>query len=152
MSNREEFPGDRGFAATVDVAGLLAAMTLPSIEPFGPDTPVLAGLPAYIPFPPPRPEPASRVGVARAVYDTSMTALAVLKRLEDATAACKAALVARVIAAAHVEAAATNLDPWQAGIADSSACTDIALTLCIPERTAAALAHHSTALLTTHHH
>ncbi|MDJ0312395.1 hypothetical protein [Arthrobacter sp. H35-D1] len=152
MSSREEFPGDRGFAATADVAALLGAITLPSIEPFGPDTAALAGLPAFIAFPPPVPEPPSRVGVARAVYDAGIEALAVLKRLEDATAACKAELVARIIAAANVEGTAVGLDSWQAGIAEASACTDIALTLCLPERTVTALAHHSTALTTTHRH
>ncbi|MDJ0311971.1 HNH endonuclease signature motif containing protein [Arthrobacter sp. H35-D1] len=152
MSSREEFPGDRGFAATADVAALLGAITLPSIEPFGPDTGALAGLPAFIAFPPPVPEPPSRVGVARAVYDAGIEALLVLKRLEDATAACKAELVARIIAAANVEGTAVGLDSWQAGIAEASACTDIALTLCLPERTVTALAHHSTALTTTHRH
>ena len=48
MSSREEFPGDRGFPATADVAALLGAITLPSIEPFGPDTAALAGLLAFI--------------------------------------------------------------------------------------------------------
>ena len=150
MSSRAEFPGGRGVGATQDVAAVLAAMTLPSIEPFGPDTPALAGLPAFIPCPVPVPEPPSRVGLARDVYDSAIAGLAALKRVEDATAACKAALVARLMGAADVEGAGVGLDAWQSGVAHSSACTDLALTLCIPERTAAALAHHSTALLSTH--
>ncbi|MHA7305164.1 HNH endonuclease signature motif containing protein [Arthrobacter sp. TMN-49] len=140
-------PGDRGGEATQDVARLLAGITLPPIESFGPDNAALAGLPAFIPAPAPDPEPPSRLSVARGVYDSAIQALAVLKRLEDATAACKAALVARLLGAAHVEATTVVLDRWQSGVAITSACADIALTLCIPERTAAALAHHSTELV-----
>ncbi|MEO8223048.1 MAG: HNH endonuclease, partial [Specibacter sp.] len=140
-------PGDRGGGATQDVARLLAGMVLPSIEPFGPDSPALAGLPGFVSAPARDPEPLSRVSVARGVYDAAMEALAVLKRLEDATAACKAALVARVVGAAQVEATAVVLDRWQSGVAMGSACAELALTLCIPERTAAALAHHATELL-----
>ncbi|POH58760.1 DUF222 domain-containing protein, partial [Arthrobacter glacialis] len=129
------------------MARLLAGIVLPSIESFGPDNAVLVGLPAFVPSVVSGPEPLSRVGVARGVYDAAMAALAVVKRLEDATAACKAALVAKVLGAAQVEATAVALDRWQSGVAASSACADIALTLCIPERSAAVLAHQAVELL-----
>jgi hypothetical protein len=150
MSSRECFPGDRGDEATQDVAGLLAGITLPSIEPFGPDSPALAGLAGHVPFPVPVPEPLTRLVVARGVYDAGIAALSVVKGLEDALAACKAALMDRILGAASVEAVAMELDPWQSGIAESSAVTNMALVLRIPEVTAAALAHHSVDLIRHH--
>jgi hypothetical protein len=150
MSSRECFPGDRGDEATRDVAVLLAGITLPSIEPFGSDSPALAGLPGHVPFPVPVPEPLTRLVVARGVYDAGIAALSVVKGLEDALAACKAALMDRILGAASVEAVAMELDPWQSGIAESSAVTNMALVLRIPEVTAAALAHHSVDLLRHH--
>ena len=139
-------PGDGGGATTGDVAALVAAVVLPSIEPFGPDNPGLAGLPDYTRHPVPVPEPPSRVSVARGVQDATMSALAAVKCLEDRTAALKAALVARLLAASAVEATALALDPWQAGIAESSATAEIAATLCIPQGAATALAHHAAGL------
>ncbi|WP_425864239.1 HNH endonuclease [Arthrobacter sp. TWP1-1] len=150
MSSRECFPGDRGDEATQDVAALLAGITLPSIEPFGSDSPALVGLEGHFPFPVPVPEPLTRLVVARGVYDAGIAALLVVKGLEDALAACKAALMDRILGAASVEAVAMELDPWQSGIAESSAVTNMALVLRIPEVTAAALAHHSVDLLRHH--
>ncbi|WP_425861589.1 HNH endonuclease [Arthrobacter sp. TWP1-1] len=150
MSSRECFPGDRGNEATQDVAALLAGITLPSIEPFGSDNPALVGLEGHFPFPVPVPEPLTRLVVARGVYDAGIAALSVVKGLEDALAACKAALMDRILGAASVEAMAMELDPWQSGIAESSAVTNMALVLRIPEVTAAALAHHSVDLLRHH--
>ncbi|WP_425863194.1 HNH endonuclease [Arthrobacter sp. TWP1-1] len=150
MSSRECFPGDRGDEATQDVAALLAGITLPSIEPFGSDNPALAGLEGHFPFPVPVPEPLTRLVVARGVYDAGIAALLVVKGLEDALAACKAALMDRILGAASVEAVAMELDSWQSGIAESSAVTNMALVLRIPEVTAAALAHHSVDLLRHH--
>lgn len=150
MSNPEIVPGDRGDEATQDVATLLSAITLPSIEPFGTDSHRLEGLPSSVPASLSSPEPPSKLGVARAHYDSAIAALNVLKRLEDGVAACKAALVAQLMGAASIEAQASFLDSWQAGIYESSAHSELALTLCIPERTAAALAHHSTELVNNH--
>ncbi|WP_425860198.1 HNH endonuclease [Arthrobacter sp. TWP1-1] len=150
MSSRECFPGDRGDEATQDVAALLAGITLPSVEPFGSDSPTLVGLEGHFPFPVPVPEPLTRLVVARGVYDAGIAALLVVKGLEDALAACKAALMDRILGAASVEAVAMELDPWQSGIAESSAVTNMALVLRIPEVTAAALAHHSVDLLRHH--
>nr|WP_233914012.1 DUF222 domain-containing protein [Arthrobacter polaris]UIK89627.1 DUF222 domain-containing protein [Arthrobacter polaris] len=141
---------ETGSEATQDVAGVLAGMTLPLIEPFGSDNPALANLPGYAPVLATGEQLPSRVGVAREVYDGTIASLVALKRLEDSLAACKAALVARLMGAAQVEAAAVRLNPWQHGVAHSSACTDLALTLCIPEVTAASLAHHSTVLVNDH--
>ena len=126
---------------------MLAGIALPCIEPFGPDNPALAGLPGLVPFPVPVPEPLTRLVVARGVYDAGIAALSVLKGLEDALAACKAALLDRVMGAASVEAAAMELDPWQSGLAETSAVSNMALVLRIPEVTAAALVHHSVDLL-----
>ncbi|MFB9165417.1 HNH endonuclease signature motif containing protein [Arthrobacter psychrochitiniphilus] len=152
MSIPEIDPGDRGPEATQDVASALRAITLPSIEPFGTDSPALEGLPAYVPAPfqSPSQEPRSRLSVARTVYDSAVAALGAMKCLEDGVAACKAALVAQLMGAAAVEGQSMSLDPWQAGICESSAHSELALTLCIPERTAATLAHHSTELFNNH--
>lgn len=150
MSNWEKVPQDRATDAADDVAAVIRAITLPSIEPFGSDNPDLTGLPAYLPASTPDPMPASKVSVARGVYDAALATLAELKRLEDATAACKASVVDRMMCASRVEAAALELDQWQTGISDSSTCSDIALTLCVPERTASALAHQSTELIASH--
>ncbi|UIK89318.1 hypothetical protein [Arthrobacter polaris] len=141
---------ETGSEATQDVAGVLAGMTLPLIEPFGSDNPALANLPGYAPVLATGEQLPSRVGVAREVYDGTIASLVALKRVEDSLAGCKAALVARLMGAAQVEAAAVRLNPWQHGVAHSSACTDLALTLCIPEVTAASLAHHSTVLVNDH--
>ncbi|GAA4662636.1 hypothetical protein GCM10025779_32680 [Arthrobacter cryoconiti] len=141
-----------GDVAAVDVASVIRAIALPSIEPFGSDNPDLTGLPAYLPASTPDPIPASIVSVARGVYDAALATLAELKRLEDATAACKASVVDRMMCASRLEAVALELDQWQTGISDSSTCSDIALTLCVPERTASALAHQSTELIASHPH
>ncbi|MHA7176512.1 HNH endonuclease signature motif containing protein [Arthrobacter sp. Sr24] len=147
MSNPENVPGDRGYKATQDVVTLLSAITLPSIEPFGTDSPLLEGIALDAPASMSGPEQPSKLGVARAQYDTSIAALEVLKRIEDRLAATKAALVANLMAAAAIEAQASFLDSWQSGIYESSAHSELALTLLIPERTAATLAHHSTELV-----
>ncbi|NVM95959.1 HNH endonuclease signature motif containing protein [Arthrobacter wenxiniae] len=143
-------PGNGEFPATRDVAALIAALALPSIEPFGPDIPALAGLPPYTVHPAPDPEPASRVSVARAVQDSTVAALAEVKLLENRTAAVKAALVTRHLAAAAVEAAALALDAHQAGVAESCAVAEIAATLQVPEGTAKALANHAVELVQEH--
>jgi hypothetical protein len=143
-------PGNGEFPATRDVAALIAALALPSIEPLGPDIPALAGLPPYTVHPAPDPEPASRVSVARAVQDSTVAALAEVKLLENRTAAVKAALVTRHLAAAAVEAAALALDAHQAGVAESCAVAEIAATLQVPEGTAKALANHAVELVQEH--
>lgn len=55
------------------------------------------------------------LSVAQDVYEAGIGALAVIKRLEDTLADSKTLLVARVSAAAAVEASAACLDPWQRG-------------------------------------
>ena len=91
-------PGDRGGGATQDVAALLAGITLPSIEPFGSDNVMLVGLPEFMVYPVPDPEPASRASVARSVAAHGVRALSVIKGLEDAVAAPAAAEAERVTA------------------------------------------------------
>ncbi|MET4002650.1 hypothetical protein ABIB48_001366 [Arthrobacter sp. UYCu511] len=150
MSIREDFPGDRGAEATQDVASTLAAITLPSIEPFGSDSPELYGLQGRPEYPVPFPLPITQLSVAQCVYNSGMEALSLIKRLEDAVAGCKARLVARISGASAVEAQLLKLDRWQNGVAASSAATEMALTLGIPEPTAAALEHHSTVLVQEH--
>ena len=71
-----------------------------------------------------------------------MLALGAVKVLEDALAACKAGIVDRVMGAARVEEGTVELDPWQRGIAQSSAITNMALVLRIPEVTASSLVYH----------
>ncbi|MFQ4148720.1 HNH endonuclease signature motif containing protein [Arthrobacter sp. LAPM80] len=148
MSIREDFPGDRAGGATQDVAAILAGIALPTIEPFGSDSPVLAGVPPYIV--PAVPGVVTRLEVARSVYDAGIAALTVLKRLEDAMAACKAELAARVMGAAVLEAAEVELNAWQGSVAETSAASNIAVALQIPELTASALAHHSVDLIRNH--
>jgi Domain of unknown function (DUF222)/HNH endonuclease len=150
MSNRVDDPGSRGGTTTADVAALISAITLPTIERFTSDSSLLAGLPRYTPCPVPTPEPLSQVLVARSVYDGAVAALSALKRLEDATAACRAALIDRLMSAALVEGTALSLDGWQSGVAEQSAQTEIATTLRIPEGTAATLVRHATELLDSH--
>ena len=151
MSIRAFVPGDRGEGeATWDVASILAGITLPSIEPFGCDNAVLAGLPLNTPVPVPDPEPLSQLSLARQVYDAGLLGLAAVKRLEDAVAGCKARLVAQVCGAAAVEMTACGLDGWQRQIAGGSTVTELALVLAIPERTAAVLEHHAVELLASH--
>lgn len=82
------------------------------------------------------PEPLSKVSVAQSVIDSGLMALAALKRLEDRTAACKARLVAKIAAAAQLEAASQALDTWQRSQSGISITAQIAVTLCVPERTA----------------
>ncbi|WP_449372462.1 hypothetical protein [Arthrobacter psychrolactophilus] len=84
------------------------------------------------------------------MYDAAMAGLKQVKRLEDALAACKAVLCDQVMGAAAVEGAAVQLDTWQTGVSESSAITNIALVLRVPEVTAAGLAHHSVELLKEH--
>ncbi|PYI38554.1 hypothetical protein CVS30_09480 [Arthrobacter psychrolactophilus] len=91
--------------------------------------------------------PRSRVEVARGVYDAAMAGLKQIKLLEDGLAACKAVLCDQVMSAAAVEGAALRLDAWQTGVSESSAVTNIALVLHVPEVTAAGLVHHSVELL-----
>lgn len=91
--------------------------------------------------------PRSRVEVARGVYDAAMAGLKQVKLLEDGLAACKAVLCDQVMSAAAVEGAALQLDTWQTGVSESSAVTNIALVLHVPEVTAAGLVHHSVELL-----
>lgn len=147
MSIREIFPGDRGNEATQDVTSLLAAITLPFIESFGSDNLELLGLPERPDFPIPDPEPTTQLSITQCAYNSGLDALSIIKRLEDAVAGCKARLVARISGAAAVEAKLLSLDRWQNGVAASSAATEMALTLGIPEPTAAALEHHSTELV-----
>ncbi|ALE92822.1 hypothetical protein AOC05_11830 [Arthrobacter alpinus] len=104
-------PGNGGDSAAQDVAELITAFHLPAIGSFGPEDPSLDGLPDYTVYPSPVPEPSSRVSVARSVRDCALQALAALNTLEDRTAACKAAVVDRLMPATTVKATALTLDP-----------------------------------------
>lgn len=147
MSIREVVPGDRGGEAVQGIASLFDAFALVSIEPFGPDNPELAGLPERPDTPAPDPLSVTQLSVAQSAYDRGVEALGLIKHLEDVVAGTKARLVARVAGAAGVEAKLLCLDGWQHGLYASSAVMEIALTLGIPERTAAGLEHHSTTLV-----
>ncbi|ALV44880.1 hypothetical protein MB46_04515 [Arthrobacter alpinus] len=127
----------------MDVAGLIAGITLPSIERFGSDNLALIGLPEFLPYSLPVPEPPTRASVARSVIADGVGALEALRGLENSLAECKAALVDRVLGAVAVESAATELSPYQSGMAQTGCVAEIAAALCIPERTAATLASYS---------
>ena len=150
MSIRESFPGDRDAEVIQVMASILASLTRLSIEPFGSDNPELAGLPERPLYPVPDPSPLTQLLVAQCVCNTGLNALDLIKVLEDAFAANKARWVARVSGAAAVEAQLLKLHPWQNGVGQLSVTTEIAMRLGIPEPTAAALAHHSTALVDEH--
>ncbi|GAA5229907.1 HNH endonuclease signature motif containing protein [Arthrobacter cryoconiti] len=96
------------------------------------------------------PVPTSRVQVARGVVDAGIATLAALKALEDRTAACKAAVIDRIMAANAVESTALGLDSWQRGMAETSTIAEIAVTLTIPECTATSLTHHAMELFASH--
>lgn len=147
MSIREPFPGDRGAEVIQDMASILDAIARLSIEPFGSDSPELAGLPERPSYPVPDPLPITQLFMAQCAYNSGLDVLGIFKTIESAVAGSKARWVARVSGAAAVEAQLLTLHPWQNGISSSSATTEIAMRLGIPEPTAAALEHHSTALV-----
>lgn len=137
-----------------EVAAQLDAMTLPSISEFTLHESKFSDLSDFTAFSAPIPEllsdqsqlsaqsplpvlkSPSKVDVSRAVIDAALEALASLKRLEDRTAACKARLVAKIAAASQVEARALGLDTWQRSQSEISVAAQIAITLCVPARTA----------------
>ncbi len=139
-------PAERGDEATQDVAAILAGITFPVVEPFTGSDVLLAGLPGFMAFPAPDPEPPSRAGLARAVIASGLTALTAVRGLENTLAACKAALVLRVAGAVAVESAATDLTCYQTQLAHTGCVAEIAAALQIPERSAAALAAHAEGL------
>lgn len=143
MANPVQGPGKRDDAATQDVASILAGFAIPAVEPFTDHDQLLAGLPAFLDFPVPDPEPPSRAGVARDVIAAGMSALSVVRGLESSLAACKAALVVRVLGALTVESVATELTSYQSGLAHTGCVAEIAAALQIPERTAAGLGAHA---------
>lgn len=143
MGKPVQGPGNGDGAATQDVASILAGLTFPTVEPFTENDHLLSGLPAFMEFPVPHPEPPSRAGVAREVIAAGVQALGVVRGLESSLAACKAALVGRVLGAVAVESAATELTAYQIGLAHTGCVAEIAAALLIPERTAAGLGAHA---------
>ncbi|MGO4382746.1 DUF222 domain-containing protein [Specibacter sp. RAF43] len=152
MDSPAGFPGKRGeTVATANVAALISALTLPAIERFATDSPWLAGLPDFAPFADPSDGAESprltKVEVARAVIDECVAALAALKALTDSSAACQAAVIERLAAAAAVEASALAFDAWQRDISGLAARAEVATTLVISEGAAGALIAQSTTLV-----
>lgn len=135
MSSPADSPGDRGTPATApSAAELISALTLPTIDPLGTELPPVE----YV------------AAVMQAGLDQTITALAAIKHLEDATAACKAALLERLVSLSTLEARALDLDPWQDSIASLTLRSEVACVFHIPEGTAGKLLEHSTALVRDH--
>ncbi len=150
MSIPEQFPEDRGDgvpATPQGVAGLLAGIMLPLIEPFDGDSPALAGLPDYPPVPALVPEPASRNAVAYQVQCAGIDALEQLRIHQAKVDACRVRAVAQVRGAAEVQWRAAKLDNFQRSVSGASVVAELALALCIPERTAASLEHRACELV-----
>ncbi|MFC8302444.1 hypothetical protein ACFUCV_02020 [Specibacter sp. NPDC057265] len=143
MGKLVQGPAERDDAATQDVASVLAAFTFPAVATFTADDQLLAGLPPFMSFPVPDPEPPSRAGVAREVIAAGMSALNMVRSMENSLAACKAALVVRVLGAVALESSATELTTYQTGMAETGCVAEIAAALQIPERTAAGLGAHA---------
>ncbi|GAA4655363.1 HNH endonuclease signature motif containing protein [Arthrobacter cryoconiti] len=175
MSSPERFPGISGIPATSpSAAAIISAMTLPFIEPFSPDPRMLAKLPDFALFPMKSvaviaPEPVqaqtqappsgntpargqarpvlNKVDLARAVIDDCTDVLAALKKLEDTTAACKAAVIERMSSAAELEARALNFDSWQRDGSSLVIRAEVATTLVISESAAGSLIDYATILV-----
>ncbi len=146
MSIPEQFPEDRGNgapAAPQGAAGVLAGFVLPAIEPFGADSPALAGLPDFPPVPAVVPEPPSRNGGAFGVHCAGIEALEAYRIHQAKLDAFRVRAAAQVRGAAEVEWAAAKLDRFQRRAMDASIAAELAMALCIPERTAASLDHNA---------
>lgn len=148
MSTRELQPGEPGneAASSVDAAASLAAIALPSIEPFGSDFPGLAGLPDCIDARLPRcaeggAGPRSKAELARAVIESGVAALEQLRILESRIAGLKADHILRVCSAESVESKATGLHEWQSEWAIRGCLQEIAQALVIAPRTAMSIAN-----------
>lgn len=89
----------------------------------------------------------NKVDLARAVIDDCTDVLAALKRLEDATAACKAAVIERMSSAAELEARALNFDSWQRDGSSLVIRAEVATTLVISESAAGSLIDYATTLV-----
>ena len=155
MSNPVESPGDRGLpATTLGAAAIIAALALPTVARFPQDDPAFLALPSFIPGQEPPAGPGeslpTQVDIARAVMDDCVETLTALQRLEHATAACRAAVVERLDAAAYAEGTALGFDRWQRELSAMTARADIATTLTVTESAAAALIEHDTALVREH--
>ncbi|MBP2414919.1 hypothetical protein JOF48_003718 [Arthrobacter stackebrandtii] len=150
MSIPEQFPEDRGDDAPATprgVAGLLAGIALPVVEPFGAGSAALAGLPDYPPVSAVGPEPPSRNGVAYGVHCAGIDALEELRAHQGKVDAFRVRLIARVHGAAEVEWRAAKLDSFQRRVSGASIVTELAMALCIPERTAASLDQNACTLV-----
>lgn len=135
MSSPVNFPASRDFSATTpSAADLISALVLPSIDPLGTAIPPAE----YV------------VAVMQAGLDDTIAALAAIKHLEDSTAACKAALIERLVTLSTLELRALELDTWQDHIASFALRSELACVLHIPEGTAGRLLEHSTALIREH--
>lgn len=139
MSIREQFPADRGNVAAQGVHQLLAAAAraLDSIEPFGTDIPADAMVLGQ-----------GLADAARGAIRDGSQNLATIRSIEGIVAALKAAEVNRMMEAVAVESAATKLTRHQAAMAGRGCVAEIALALCIPERTAVSLIHRAQQITT----
>lgn len=152
MSTPANFPGNRGEPATTpSAAAIISAFAFPTIERFVADLASFAELPD---FPSPSDSYAAnglpvltKVDVARSVIDDCVEILRALKVCQDATAACKAAVIERLDSAASAEASVMEFDQWQRDTSEMAAKAEVATTLSITEVAAGMLISTSTTLV-----
>lgn len=129
----------------IDISSLLSGIAFPAIEPLSSDTERLSPLPAIaFDFTP------SKTSVAREHRDAALAALQELGHLKNRLSALEAQLLNAVCDSTDIESVALELDPWQRGIAQRSAVSEVAMTLSIPERTAEMITEHSKSLCKEH--
>lgn len=152
MSSPVLVPGERGESpAAPTAAELITALTLPDIARFDTTSAGFLGLPDFAPFADPFDLTAvprlTKVEAARTVSDDCVAALSALKSLEDATAACKAAVIERLYCATQAEDTALGLDSWQNTLSAMSCRAEIATVLTVSEGQAGGLLEHSATLI-----
>ncbi|WP_125612713.1 HNH endonuclease signature motif containing protein [Specibacter cremeus] len=130
-----DFPVESFTDARTRVSGMLAAALADGTETI----PALALA-----------EPWTRLRAVRDVYDATVAELGQIRRIEDALAALKAALVDRLATAACAEAGAEHLDAWQASVAATGARGELGAVFDLPAGTAGALTGHCTTLVRDH--
>lgn len=156
--------GHSGRSAT----DFIDAMQLPEVTSFDPFLPCLTDYPDFVPpcslnepgnphelqeyseasralreWVPESSDLNSKAAVAQSVRASAMSALEAISRLENRTAVLKAKLIGNAIAANQLEATAHGLDTTQRSLSETSTISEIALSLRIPERTAASLTHYA---------
>ncbi len=148
MSIREREPGNRGEATTtLNVAGLVDALALPSIEPLATDIAALSGLPELPVLGESGPAAWSQLDGVRALMDGCGDAIAALRRHQNRCAAEVAIMVERMESTAVLEGKLLSLDWWQRGCAIDQITSELAVLLQVTEGVAGRLIEQSVTLV-----